>query len=95
MAHPLDDPVRSSLTGPHAHLAGRRGNILYYPTRANQYLCLPDPPGARDWADIAIQPASALCRVGGAARAIIRFLACVRSALARQVHNGASEVRCT
>ena len=53
MAHPLDDPVRSSLTGPHAHLAKRRGRILSYPTRANQYLCLPDSPGAEDWADVA------------------------------------------
>jgi predicted GNAT family acetyltransferase len=51
--HPLDDPVRSSLTGPHAHLAGRRGNIVHYPTRANQYLCLPDPPDPQDWADVA------------------------------------------
>jgi ribosomal protein S18 acetylase RimI-like enzyme len=53
MDHPLNDPVRSALTGPHAHLARRRGNVLYYPTRANQYLCLPDPPGAEDWADVA------------------------------------------
>ena len=45
--------MRSSLTGPHAHLAKRRGGILYYPTRANQYLCLPDSPGADDWADVA------------------------------------------
>ena len=53
VAHPLEDPVRSSLTGPHAHLAQRRSKILYYPTRANQYLCLPDPPDAEDWADVA------------------------------------------
>ena len=53
VAHPLDDPVRSSLTGPHAQLAKRRGGILSYPTRANQYLGLPDPPGAEDWADVA------------------------------------------
>jgi ribosomal protein S18 acetylase RimI-like enzyme len=53
VAHPLDDPVRSSLTGPHAYLAERRGNVLSYPTRVNQYLCLPDPPGAEDWADVA------------------------------------------
>ena len=26
--HPLDDPVRSALTGPHASFARRRGRVL-------------------------------------------------------------------
>ncbi|MFI0423944.1 GNAT family N-acetyltransferase [Spongiactinospora sp. 9N601] len=51
--HPLDNPVRAALTGPHAHLAERRGDILRYPTDVSPFLGLPETPAARDWADIA------------------------------------------
>ncbi|MFE7483892.1 GNAT family N-acetyltransferase [Streptomyces sp. NPDC057552] len=51
--HPLDNPARSSLTGPHAHFAERRGRILRYPVDVSPWLDLPDVPDARDWADLA------------------------------------------
>jgi len=51
--HPLDDPVRSSLTGPHACFAQRRGNVLRYPADVSPFLALPGQPHAADWADVA------------------------------------------
>lgn len=51
--HPLDNPARSSLTGPHARFAERRGRILRYPADVTPWLALPDVPDARDWADVA------------------------------------------
>ena len=51
--HPLDNPVRASLTGPHAGLAERRGAVLRYPADVCPFLALPDEPGAADWADAA------------------------------------------
>ncbi|MEU5716333.1 GNAT family N-acetyltransferase [Streptomyces sp. NPDC020403] len=59
-AHPLDHPVRASLTGPHAHFAERRGRVLRYPAGVTPWLALPDVPDARDWAD-----AAALAGPGG------------------------------
>ncbi|WP_411083016.1 GNAT family N-acetyltransferase [Streptomyces sp. cmx-18-6] len=52
-SHPLDNPARSSLTGPHAHFAERRGRILRYPVDVTPWLALPDAPDAQDWADVA------------------------------------------
>jgi hypothetical protein len=52
-AHPLDNPVRSSLAGPHARFAERRGNVLRYPVDVSPFLALPDQPDAADWADAA------------------------------------------
>jgi RNA polymerase sigma-70 factor (ECF subfamily) len=49
--HPLDNPVRSSLAGPHARFAERRGNVLRYPADVSPFLALPDQPDAADWAD--------------------------------------------
>src|ERR1700758_2455745 len=51
--HPLDNPVLSSLTGPHARFAERRGNVLRYPTDVAPFLSLPADPGEADWADAA------------------------------------------
>jgi ribosomal protein S18 acetylase RimI-like enzyme len=51
--HPLDNPVRSSLAGPHARFAERRGNVLRYPVDVSPFLALPDQPDAADWADVA------------------------------------------
>ncbi|HXL94006.1 MAG TPA: GNAT family N-acetyltransferase [Streptosporangiaceae bacterium] len=51
--HPLDNPVRASLTGPHARLAERRGAVLRYPADVCPFLALPDEPSAADWADAA------------------------------------------
>jgi ribosomal protein S18 acetylase RimI-like enzyme len=51
--HPLDNPVRASLAGPHARFAERRGNVLRYPVDVCPFLAMPDEPGAADWADAA------------------------------------------
>ncbi|WP_203184407.1 GNAT family N-acetyltransferase [Streptomyces pratensis] len=52
-AHPLDNPARASLTGPHALFAQRRGRILRYHPDVTPWLALPDAPDAQDWADVA------------------------------------------
>ncbi|MCX4734047.1 GNAT family N-acetyltransferase [Streptomyces sp. NBC_01363] len=59
--HPLDNPVRSALTGPHAHFAERRGRILRYQADVAPWVAIPDVPEAGDWDD-----ASALAGPGGA-----------------------------
>jgi ribosomal protein S18 acetylase RimI-like enzyme len=51
--HPLDNPAYSSLTGPHAHFAERRGNALRYPVDVSPFVALPEAPDAQDWADMA------------------------------------------
>lgn len=51
--YPLDNPVRSSLTGPHARFALRRGNVLRYPDDVSPFIGLPDQPDDADWADLA------------------------------------------
>ncbi|MEU4249854.1 GNAT family N-acetyltransferase [Amycolatopsis sp. NPDC026612] len=53
MASPLDNPTRSSLTGPHARFAERRGRVLRYPEDVAPFLALPDDPGEQDWLDVA------------------------------------------
>ena len=58
-AHPLDNPVWSSLAGPHARFVQRRGNVLRYPADVSPFIGLPDEPGAADWADLARWPARA------------------------------------
>ncbi|WP_327365679.1 GNAT family N-acetyltransferase [Streptomyces sp. NBC_01217] len=59
--HPLDNPVRAALTGPHAHFAERRGRVLRYPAEVAPWIAIPDVPDAEDWAD-----AAALAGPGGA-----------------------------
>ena len=51
--HPLDNPVWSSLAGPHAHFAQRRGNVLRYPADVSPFIALPDRPDSADWANLA------------------------------------------
>ncbi|MFD9563343.1 GNAT family N-acetyltransferase [Streptomyces sp. NPDC059994] len=51
--HPLDNPARTSLTGPHAHFAERLGRVLRYPPGVTPWLALSDDPGPEDWADVA------------------------------------------
>jgi ribosomal protein S18 acetylase RimI-like enzyme len=51
--HPLDNPARASLLGPHAGLAERRGTALRYLTEVSPFVALPDEPGESDWADLA------------------------------------------
>jgi GNAT superfamily N-acetyltransferase len=52
-AHPLDNPVWSSLAGPDARFAQRRRNVLRYPADVSPFIGLPDQPDACDWADLA------------------------------------------
>ncbi|MFD7712875.1 GNAT family N-acetyltransferase [Streptomyces sp. NPDC059785] len=49
----LDNPALSSLTGPHARFAERRGRVARYPVDVSPWLALPDDPGPADWADLA------------------------------------------
>jgi ribosomal protein S18 acetylase RimI-like enzyme len=51
--HPLDNPARASLLGPHASLAERHGSALRYPADISPFVALPDEPGEADWADLA------------------------------------------
>ena len=51
--HPLDNPVWSSLAGPHACFAQRRGNALRYPASVSPFTALPDQPDTADWDDLA------------------------------------------
>ncbi|SDJ04226.1 Predicted acetyltransferase, GNAT family [Frankineae bacterium MT45] len=53
LLHPLDNPARAALTGPHAHFAERRGDVLRYPVDVSPFLALPDEPTAADWLDVA------------------------------------------
>jgi len=41
-ARPLDNPVRSSLLGPHARFAQRHGGVLRYPPPVSPFAALPD-----------------------------------------------------
>jgi ribosomal protein S18 acetylase RimI-like enzyme len=59
-ARPLDNPVRSSLLGPHARFAQRHGGVLRYLPSVSPFAALMDQPGNRDWAD-----AAALAGPGG------------------------------
>jgi hypothetical protein len=59
--HPLDNAVRASLTGPHAHFAERRGAVLRYPPDVCPFVALPDHPSAADWADAAALAVLAAC----------------------------------
>ena len=53
MPHPLDNPVLSSLTGPHARFAERCGSVLRYQPDVSPFAAMPDSPGEADWADAA------------------------------------------
>jgi ribosomal protein S18 acetylase RimI-like enzyme len=50
---PLDNPVWASLTGPHAHLAERHGQVLRYPADVAPFFAVPAPPDDSMWRDIA------------------------------------------
>jgi ribosomal protein S18 acetylase RimI-like enzyme len=52
-AHPLDAPAWWALTGPHAHFAERRGDVLRYPADVTPFLGMPVAPTPADWADAA------------------------------------------
>jgi ribosomal protein S18 acetylase RimI-like enzyme len=48
----LDNPLRASLLGPHAHLAVRRGDVLAYPPDVASFVSLPESPDEAAWADL-------------------------------------------
>jgi ribosomal protein S18 acetylase RimI-like enzyme len=62
-ADPLDNPVWSSLTGPHAGLAEIYGQARRYPDDLALFGALPDNPGRRAWNDLA-ELAGAGTRIG-------------------------------
>jgi ribosomal protein S18 acetylase RimI-like enzyme len=49
----LDNAVYASLTGPHAHLARRRGRAVRYLAEVSPFAALPDEPDSDDWNDLA------------------------------------------
>ena len=51
--HPLDNPARAALLGPHAHFAERRGSVLRYPVDVTPFVALPDEPDEQTWRDVA------------------------------------------
>ena len=51
--HPLDNALWSSLTGPHARLAERKGRAARYHPDLAAFAAIPDDPAASDWADLA------------------------------------------
>ncbi len=53
LPHPLDNPARAALLGPHAHLAQRRGDVLRYPEDVSPFVALPPEPDERTWRDAA------------------------------------------
>jgi ribosomal protein S18 acetylase RimI-like enzyme len=50
---PLDDPVRASLRGAHAHLARSHGSAAAYDGEVATFCAVPPAPGPEDWADLA------------------------------------------
>lgn len=53
MTHPLDHPVWNALTGPHRHLARRRGRAARYPADVSPFAAVADGSDAA-WADLAV-----------------------------------------
>ncbi|MEV5408905.1 GNAT family N-acetyltransferase [Thermopolyspora sp. NPDC052614] len=51
--HPLDHPAWTSLTGPHARFAERKGDVVRYPVDVSPFLALPPEPKPADWDDLA------------------------------------------
>lgn len=49
----LDNAVFAALTGPHAHLAQRRGRAVRYSAEVAGFAALADKPGPDDWTDLA------------------------------------------
>ncbi|SER72750.1 GNAT family N-acetyltransferase [Lentzea albida] len=51
--HPLDDPARSALTGPHARFAEHKGTVLRYPSDMSPFIAMPPDPTDADWLTLA------------------------------------------
>lgn len=65
---PLDNPAWTALTGPHAHFAEQKGQVLRYPVDVSPFLGVPDAPDEHLWRDIAdlAGPGATAVIVGGA-----------------------------
>jgi ribosomal protein S18 acetylase RimI-like enzyme len=53
VSHVLDSPTGAALSGPHGHLAERRGRVLRYPLDVCPFHAFPDDPDEGDWRDLA------------------------------------------
>jgi ribosomal protein S18 acetylase RimI-like enzyme len=51
--HVLDNPIRASLLGPHAHFAVQHGSVVRYPPDVCPFIALPDEPDNDAWMDLA------------------------------------------
>lgn len=51
--HPLDNPVRTSLTGSHAWLAEGSETVQRYPADVSPFIAMPDQPDEATWRDVA------------------------------------------
>lgn len=51
--HPLDNPVRASLAGPHAWLAEGSTTVQRYPVDVSPFIAMPDEPDEDSWRDVA------------------------------------------
>ncbi|GAA3438717.1 GNAT family N-acetyltransferase [Kutzneria kofuensis] len=49
----LDNPVLTSLSGPHARFTERHGRVVRYPADVAPFLALPDQPDEAAWRDLA------------------------------------------
>jgi ribosomal protein S18 acetylase RimI-like enzyme len=63
----LDNPVRTSLTGPHARFAEKHGQVLRYQADVAPFLALPDRPDEVAWRDLAdfVGPGGEVTLTGG------------------------------
>jgi ribosomal protein S18 acetylase RimI-like enzyme len=52
-SHPLDNPARSSLLGPHANFAIRSGDVVRYPPDVAPFVGMPDEPDDESWRHLA------------------------------------------
>jgi ribosomal protein S18 acetylase RimI-like enzyme len=52
-AHPLDNPVYASLTGPHRHFALQKRNCVRYPDEVASFAGFAHHPTPADWQDMA------------------------------------------
>lgn len=90
VAAALDNPARTSLLGPHAHLAERRGEVLRYPADVSPFVALPDEPDEQTWLDVAalLGPGALLPLAGSASRPPAGWRVTFEAAGVQLVDNG-------
>ena len=64
---PLRNPAWAALTGPQAHFAEQKGQVLRYPVDVSPFLAVPDEPDEHVWQDVAdlVGPGVSAWVVGG------------------------------